>query len=333
MDQPNKLWTPRDQFRQDVNHTIHLPDHSISPPINDILEAVSRLSLSQVRSLANHLNPSNTTSTTSTPVLPSLPVPSHYQTCTNRHTTKVLQILDQMDMEIAMCVTKLSGTPTINTLWEVKSLLNLLHPRLVKVTHRAPSIDMCKCEVTEWLVKLEALFTESPVCRFIPHRERHSPGGAIHIQDARVGFSYSNPSISCDGSARPINTTARLQPLPSIFSTFRHLRSAGIWSLLFTYGRVVHVSPNKVVLQTEPDGEYLTWFSSGINSVHIMSSSQRTTIMLWLLLTTAATFFTGLCNPINLLYFRNQFYELTVEHLTALLAKSCWRLWLVSITL
>ena len=41
MDQPNKLWTPRDQFQQDVNHTVHLPDHSISPPINDILEAVS----------------------------------------------------------------------------------------------------------------------------------------------------------------------------------------------------------------------------------------------------------------------------------------------------
>ena len=29
IDQPNKLWTPRNQFQQDVNHTIHLPDHSI----------------------------------------------------------------------------------------------------------------------------------------------------------------------------------------------------------------------------------------------------------------------------------------------------------------
>ena len=116
MDQPNKLWTPRDQFQQDVNHTIHLPDHSISPPINDILEAVSRLSLSQVGSSTNRLNPSDATSTTSTPMLPSLPVPSHYQTRTNRRTTKVLQILDQMDVEIATCVTKLSGTPTINTL-------------------------------------------------------------------------------------------------------------------------------------------------------------------------------------------------------------------------
>ena len=49
-------------------------------------------------------------------MLPSLPVPSHYQTHTNRCTTKVLQILDQMDVEIAMCVTKLSGTPTVDTL-------------------------------------------------------------------------------------------------------------------------------------------------------------------------------------------------------------------------
>ena len=185
-------------------------------------------SLSQVRSLTNCLNPSNATSTTSTPMLPSLPVTSHYQTCTNRHTTKVLQILDQMDVEIATCVTKLSRMPTINTLQEVKSLLNLLHPRLVEVTHRAPSIDMHKCEVTERLPKLEALFTESPVHQFIPHREWHSPSGEICIQDARVGFSYSNPSISCKGSARPINMTSRLRPLPSIFSTFRHLRSAGI---------------------------------------------------------------------------------------------------------
>ena len=116
MDQPNKLWTPRDQFQQDINHTVHLPDHSISPPINDILEAVSRLSLSQVGSLTNRLNPSDTTSTTSTPMLPSLPVPSHYRTRTNRRITKVLQILDQMDVEIAMCVTKLSGMPTVDTL-------------------------------------------------------------------------------------------------------------------------------------------------------------------------------------------------------------------------
>ena len=65
-----------------------------------------------------------------------------------------------MNVEIATCVTKLSGTPTVNTLQEVKSLLNLLHPRLVKVTCRAPSIDACKCEVTEQLNKLEALFTE-----------------------------------------------------------------------------------------------------------------------------------------------------------------------------
>ena len=93
-------------------------------------------------------------------MFPFLPVPSHYWTRTNHRTTKVLQILDQMDMEIATCVTKLSGMPTVDTLWEVKSLLNLLHPRLVKVTRRAPSIDMRKREVTKQLVKLEALFTK-----------------------------------------------------------------------------------------------------------------------------------------------------------------------------
>jgi hypothetical protein len=43
--QPSKLWTSREQFQQDVNHNDHLPDHSTSPPINNILEGVSRLSL------------------------------------------------------------------------------------------------------------------------------------------------------------------------------------------------------------------------------------------------------------------------------------------------
>jgi hypothetical protein len=41
IDQPSKLWTSRDEFQQDVSHTVHLPDHSATPPINDILEGVS----------------------------------------------------------------------------------------------------------------------------------------------------------------------------------------------------------------------------------------------------------------------------------------------------
>jgi hypothetical protein len=138
---------------------MHLPDHSASPPINDILEAVSRLSLlPQAESSTDHLSPSNGTSVASAPMHPS--VPGSSQIRTNRHTTKVLQVLDQMDAEIGMCVAKLSGTPTVAMLQEVESTLNLLHPGLAKVTHRAPSIDMRKRQITEQLISLEALVAE-----------------------------------------------------------------------------------------------------------------------------------------------------------------------------
>jgi hypothetical protein len=151
---------------------MHLPDHSASPPINDILEAVSRLSLlPQAESSTDHLSPSNGTSVASAPMHPS--VPGSSQIRTNRHTTKVLQVLDQMDAEIgmcvaklsgtptvAMCVAKLSGTPTVAMLQEVESTLNLLHPGLAKVTRRAPSIDMRKRQITERLISLEALVAE-----------------------------------------------------------------------------------------------------------------------------------------------------------------------------
>jgi hypothetical protein len=75
---------------------------------------------------------------------------------TNRRTTKVLQILDQMDREISTCMIKLSGTPAINVLQEVESTLNILHPRLAKVTRKAPLIDVCKQRITELLINLEA---------------------------------------------------------------------------------------------------------------------------------------------------------------------------------
>jgi hypothetical protein len=138
---------------------MHLPDHSASPPINDILEAVSRLSLlPQAESSTDHLSQSNGTSVASAPMHPS--VPGSSQIRTNRHTTKVLQVLDQMDAEIGTCVAKLSGTPTVAMLQEVESTLNLLHPGLAKVTCRAPSIDMRKRQITERLVSLEALVAE-----------------------------------------------------------------------------------------------------------------------------------------------------------------------------
>ncbi|KIM75638.1 hypothetical protein PILCRDRAFT_13419 [Piloderma croceum F 1598] len=43
--QPSKLWTSCEKFQQEVNHNHHLPDHSTSLPINDILEGISRLSI------------------------------------------------------------------------------------------------------------------------------------------------------------------------------------------------------------------------------------------------------------------------------------------------
>ena len=79
---------------------------------------------------------------------------------TNRRTTKVLQILDQMDREISTCMIKLSGTPAINVLQEVESTLNILHPRLAKVTRKAPLIDVRKQHITELLINLEARVAE-----------------------------------------------------------------------------------------------------------------------------------------------------------------------------
>ena len=155
MDQPSKLWASRDEFQQDVSHTIHLPDHSATPPINDILEGVSRLSLP--RPSTDHVGPSNATSVPSALMPRSVPGSSHSHTRTNRRTTKVLQVLDQMDMKIGVCVAKLSGTPTVSILREVESTLNLLHPGLAKVTRRAPSIDMRKRQIIEQLVSLEAV--------------------------------------------------------------------------------------------------------------------------------------------------------------------------------
>ena len=186
--QPSKLWTSRNEFQQDVSHTVHLPNVSMSPPISDILEGVSRLSSpAQSASVINHpiraaapvasthshsaygssqpANPSNTTAhVASTPISHS-PAhgSSHNQTrkmVTNCRTTKVLQILDQMDREISTCMIKLSGTPAINVLQEVESTLNILHPRLAKVTRKAPLIDVRKQRITELLINLEARVAE-----------------------------------------------------------------------------------------------------------------------------------------------------------------------------
>ena len=52
--QPSKLWMSHEEFQQAVSLNHCLPDHSASPPINDILESISQLSIST--SQVDHTN-------------------------------------------------------------------------------------------------------------------------------------------------------------------------------------------------------------------------------------------------------------------------------------
>ena len=159
--QPSKLWTSREEFQQAVSPNHRLPDHSASPPINDILESVSRLSISTPR--VDHTNVSTIDSAPSaTPASALLRNHSHNQSRRekNRRTTAVLQVFDQVDLEIDACNAKLTQTPSVNVLNEVQSALDVLHPRVAQVTRKAPSIDVRKRQICEHLISLDARIAE-----------------------------------------------------------------------------------------------------------------------------------------------------------------------------
>ena len=72
----------------------------------------------------------------------------------------VLQVFDQVDLEIDACKAKLTQTPSVNVLNKVQSVLDVLHPRVVQVTHKAPWINMHKCQICEHLISLDAHIVE-----------------------------------------------------------------------------------------------------------------------------------------------------------------------------
>jgi len=172
--QPSKLWTSRAEFQQEVYQTHNLPDHP-SPPVNDILEGVSRLSLAQGVPLSDHPEavhaasvappPAEVVHTTPAPMPPSVRLSSQerhrvQKKETNHRTTKALRILNQVEIEIGVCKVKLTGTPTHHALIEVETALGLLHPAVEKVKRRTPSIDSRKLQITEQLASLEARLAE-----------------------------------------------------------------------------------------------------------------------------------------------------------------------------
>jgi hypothetical protein len=193
--QPSKLWTSREQFQQEVNHNHHLPDHSTSPPINDILEGVSRLSIAvpssnqptydmappvvhdptsppinDISAAASQLLPSSIQSdhNTALPIISALPdgasaqFPLHLQNRRekNRRTTKSLQVFEQIALEAEACKAKLTGMPTVNVIHEVQSTLSLLHARLAQVTRRTPLIDVRKGQISDQLISMDARVAE-----------------------------------------------------------------------------------------------------------------------------------------------------------------------------
>jgi hypothetical protein len=151
--QPSKLWTSREEFQQNVNQNHRLPDRSTTLPIADILEGVSRLSLSQAA----------LSSSTSAPI-PASPLAqgASHQTRweRNRHTTKILEVFDQMNLEITAGGAKLTGTPTLEVLREVESMLNLLHPAIDQVERKTPSIEARKRQILGQLASLETRVVE-----------------------------------------------------------------------------------------------------------------------------------------------------------------------------
>jgi hypothetical protein len=175
--QPSKLWTSRSEFQQGASQSHQLPDHSISPPVSDIVESVTRLSLAVPSSNLpiNNATPStapiplsdaadNTAASTLT-LMPSISPPPHNEMREqrrvqkkekNHRTSKILRIFDRIDVEIAACQRKLDGTPMLDVLQEIEMTLSYLHPAVERVKRSTPSIDARKRHIVEQLESLES---------------------------------------------------------------------------------------------------------------------------------------------------------------------------------
>jgi hypothetical protein len=158
--QPSKLWSSCAEFQQDVHQTHHLTDHSASPPVGDILEGLTWLSVSQDSPLSSCIDPTSVSAPTPGPSA-RFSSQEHLQKKERSNCmTEALKVLDQIEKQIGACQPKPVGTPTCDSLREAKSTLNLLHPAMEKVTHKTPLIDACKVKISEQLVGLEARIAE-----------------------------------------------------------------------------------------------------------------------------------------------------------------------------
>ena len=175
--QPSKLWTSRAEFQGSASHNHRLPDHSSSLPINDILEGVTRLSVSATMPSSQHLGnispthaafvrvPANLPDNINVPLSTSdVPLTTAQPSANrqlqkrerNRRTANVLQVFDQIDLRLDACRVKVSETPTHDVLRELESALNDMHHAVDKVKRSTPTIDARKHQISQNLVSLDA---------------------------------------------------------------------------------------------------------------------------------------------------------------------------------
>lgn len=176
--QPSKLWTSRSEFQEAAGRDYHL--HSTSPPISDIVEGVARLAVTGSSSspTIDNITPPNTVSAptsvrdhSAAPNIAPAPFSLSPQNCTQEQrrmqkkekssrTTKVLDILAQIDLKINTCQQKLNGTPILDVLREVETTVSRLYPAVEKIKRDTPSIKERKRYITEQLDSLETRISQ-----------------------------------------------------------------------------------------------------------------------------------------------------------------------------
>ncbi|KAF8577290.1 hypothetical protein K439DRAFT_1622219 [Ramaria rubella] len=145
--QPSRLWT----FSCD------------SPSVNDIINAVGRLSFSEeapsrkgdssnIHCLTAHsLSPPLPSATSTTAFSVSLPT----KEC-SRHTTKVLSCLTAIATPITLCQDKLQGLPSDKALCDIEDEVSHYHATMEAITCRTPHIDYRKTELSNKLDQIDA---------------------------------------------------------------------------------------------------------------------------------------------------------------------------------
>jgi hypothetical protein len=197
--QPPRLWTSRNEFQQHIISTDSPPDASSSISINDIIDGVSRLTLSPgVQDLPSstaqsHIsspthfssssvhNPPISSSECSTITQSRLPSPTHFLTPSSqrslekrschRKSQQAVQLLKNMSQRLSAVQQKLL-TPSHEILCEAELDMVAVRKALEKVTRRTESVDSQKHAVLQTLDGLHAQVTE---LRNVIPDTRHNP--------------------------------------------------------------------------------------------------------------------------------------------------------------